>query len=91
MRTTRWIGTAIVVAIALTGAGTARPSEAVALRGVTVSGGTAEQRELARWAIGRFEATGLELPPIEIRFHSGGSGCRGHLGYSRGEIVDAVL
>lgn len=89
MRITRWIGTVLVVAaIALTGVGTSRPSEASAPRGVTVSGGSAEQRELARWTIGRFEAAGLELPPIEIRFHAGGGGCGGHLGYARGDVVE---
>jgi len=88
MRITRWIGTVSVAAIAFSGVGTSRPGEVSAPRGVTVSGGTVEQQELAHWAIGRFEAAGLELPPIEIRFHAGGGGCGGHLGYSRGEIVD---
>jgi hypothetical protein len=60
----------------------------VAIRqGVEVSGGTPEQLAMARWAVGRFEAAGLEPPAVEIAFHRGLSGCGGHLGFAReGEI-----
>ncbi len=88
MRIGRWVGAVAVAAIALSGAGGPRESEASAPHGVTVEGGTSEQRELARWAIGRFDDAGLELPSIEIRFHADGGGCGGHLGYSRGGVVD---
>jgi hypothetical protein len=57
---------------------------AVAIRSnVEVSGATPEQLELARWAVGRFEAAGLEPPAVEIAFHDDGSGCGGHLGFAR--------
>lgn len=88
MRITRWIETVLVAAIALSGSVTSRPSEASAPRGIMITGGTAEQRELASWAITRFEAAGLELPPVMIRFNAGGNGCDGHLGYSRDDVVD---
>jgi hypothetical protein len=60
----------------------ARP--AVAIRSnVAVSGATPEQLELVRWAVGRFQAAGLEPPAVEIAFHDDGSGCGGHLGFAR--------
>jgi hypothetical protein len=45
-----------------------------------ITGGTHAQRTMARWAIGRFEAAGLSLPSLEIRFHSTPIGCDGRLG-----------
>jgi hypothetical protein len=60
----------------------ARP--AVAIRSnVGVSGATPQQLELVRWAVGRFQAAGLEPPAVEIAFHDDGSGCGGHLGFAR--------
>lgn len=51
-----------------------------------VTGGTPAQQAMARWAVGRFEAGGLVLPSLEIRFHSSRDGCGGsRLGsYSNG-------
>lgn len=49
--------------------------------GLTVVGGTADQRALARWAVGRFEAAGFRLPSMQIVFPVGREGCRGRLGY----------
>ena len=57
---------------------------AVAIRSnVEVSRNTPEQLELARWAVGRFDAAGLAPPAVEIAFHDDGSGCGGHLGFAR--------
>ena len=47
--------------------------------------------ELAVWAVGRFEAAGLELPPTEVHFHDGIEGCRGFLGYAQGGRVDLCV
>lgn len=69
--------------IAAVSLGWARPSAAV-----RVVGGTPDQREMVRWAVGRFEAVGLTLPSLEIRFHEGRSACRGHLGYYLDGVVD---
>jgi hypothetical protein len=48
-----------------------------------VSGGTADQRQLLAWAVDRFEAAGLELPPLEFRFTDDRDACAQHLGYYR--------
>ena len=53
-----------------------------------VSGGTPEQIEMARWAVGRFEVAGLQPPAVEIEFHATPSGCAGHLGFARSGQVD---
>lgn len=50
--------------------------------GVAVSGGTPAQREMAQWAIGRFER-GIGVPSLEIRFHRDRAGCEGRLGLHR--------
>ena len=55
---------------------------------VEVSAATPDQLGLARWAVGRFEAAGLEPPLVEIAFHHDRSGCHGHLGFARGGRVD---
>ena len=47
--------------------------------------------ELAEWAVGRFEAAGLELPPTEVHFHDDTDGCRGFLGYAQGGRVDLCV
>ena len=41
---------------------------------------TNEQRELAEWALERFDEAGLELPPVRIHMHSDREGCDGRLG-----------
>jgi hypothetical protein len=48
-------------------------------------------RELAAWAVGRFEAAGLELPPTEVHFHGDTDGCRGFLGYAQGGRIDLCV
>lgn len=52
-----------------------------------VFGATPEQLQLVRWAIGRFEAAGLEAPRVEVHFGEVAS-CGGHLGYAKGGRVD---
>ena len=56
--------------------------------GVRVSAGSPEQRELAAWAVGRFEAVGLVLPEIEVRFHDHRSGCHDRSAYYEDGVVD---
>lgn len=55
---------------------------------VHVLGGTPIQREMVRWAVGRFDAAGLNLPQLEVRFHPDREGCRGRLGYYAEGVVD---
>ena len=50
-----------------------------------ITGGTPAQQAMARWAVSRFEAEGLKLPALEIRFHRSTNGCEGRMGgYSNG-------
>jgi hypothetical protein len=50
-----------------------------------IVGGDPSQQVMARWAVGRFEAGGLRLPSLEIRFHRSTDGCDGRMGgYSNG-------
>jgi len=67
-----------------------RPSsKPVAVRpSVNVLEADREQVRLVRWAAGRFEDAGLDLPDVEIHFHADASGCGGHLGYARDGRVD---
>jgi len=67
--------------------GQADPSVEVAPQ-VRIYGATAEQVDLGRWAVGRFESAGLEAPPVEIHFHGDAEGCGGHLGYAKAGKVD---
>jgi len=81
MQTRRWIGwLAVATMVALTVAMSRVDTQ------TRISGGTPAQQEMARWAIGRFEAAGLSLPSLEIRFHPTPNGCGGRLGrYSDGK------
>jgi hypothetical protein len=54
---------------------------------VAVVGGTEAQRAMARWAVGRFRETGLDLPPLEIRFHEDREPCGGRAGFYLGGVV----
>ena len=67
-----------------------RPSlESIEVRpSVTVYDADREQVRLARWAAGRFEDAGLDLPDVDIHFHADVSGCGGHLGYAKDGRVD---
>lgn len=81
----------MTVAAIATGAIVVRALEAVpaSVFGLaTVVGGTPQQVKMVRWAVGRFEAAGLTLPSLEIRFHGDFEGCGGNLGFYRGGGVD---
>jgi hypothetical protein len=56
--------------------------------GIAVEGGTRTHHEMARWAIGRFEAEGFTLPDMEVRFHLDRTGCRDRMGYYADDAVD---
>ena len=55
---------------------------------VTVYEADREQVRLVRWAAGRFEGAGLEVPRVEVHFHRDSAGCGGHLGFARSGRVD---
>ncbi len=46
----------------------------------TVFGGTAEQREIATWAVQRFEDAGLDVPALDIHLHQDLADCKGNRG-----------
>ena len=48
---------------------------------VALHDATPEFTERVEWALGRFEAAGLALPPLDITFHNTANGCHGHTGY----------
>jgi hypothetical protein len=80
MRTRRWIGWLAFTAMAAMTLAVNRIETRI-----EVTGGTPAQQAMARWAVGRFEAEGLELPALEIRFHPSPNGCEGRMGgYSNG-------
>lgn len=54
------------------------PTDFVA--GVQLAEGSEEAGQLVDWAAARFEAAGLELPPVEVRVHADKAPCDGHLG-----------
>lgn len=82
MRTTRWIAAAVIGAVAAIAVGVNRPAS-----GITIVGGTAEQQAMARWAVTRFAAADLDLPPLQIQFHTDSSRCEGRLGYYRHQVA----
>jgi len=86
MRTIGRLGASILGLAALKGAGA---DQGLSIqRGVVVFSEDPAQRELARWAVARFESAGLTAPVVEIRFHTNASGCGGHLGYARDGRVE---
>lgn len=46
----------------------------------TVSGGTAEQREIAAWALQRFEDADMDVPTLDIHLHQDLAECQGNRG-----------
>ena len=52
---------------------------------------TPELANRLEWALGRFAAAELPLPPLDITFHTGGDGCNGHTGYFRSVSGVAVI
>jgi hypothetical protein len=83
MRTTRWIGWLTVAAmVALTVAMSRVETETL------IIGGTPAQKVMARWAVERFTAGGMDLPSLEVRFHRTLTGCGGRMGsYRDGEAA----
>lgn len=47
-----------------------------------------ERRELIEWAVNRYRSAGLDVPAVDVHFHTDPAGCRGYLGYTRGERID---
>ena len=83
MQTRRWIGwLAVAAMVALTLAMNRVDTE------TRITGGTPAQRQMARWAVGRFTAGELDLPSLEVRFHEDRTGCDGRSGLYRSGTAD---
>lgn len=72
----------VTAAATLAGGGEhAEPGPAPTIVGaIRVHEADAEHERLVRWAYGRYEHAGLEVPSIDVTFHPDTSGCSGHLG-----------
>jgi hypothetical protein len=81
MQTRRWIGwLAVAAMVVLTLAMTRLETE------TRIIGGTPAQQVMARWAVGRFTESGMNLPSLEVRFHRASTSCGGRMGsYRDGE------
>jgi hypothetical protein len=76
MRTTGWSRTLAVGAVTALTLGTGHPDSST-----VIVGGSPAQRGMARWALARFAAEGLALPPLKIRFSASSSVCGEGLGF----------
>lgn len=79
--------------LVLLGSGAVRassPEDASALVGgrVRLEDPTLARTELVEWAVGRYQAAGLQLPSIDLRFHETDAGCNGNVGWTDGYDVE---
>jgi hypothetical protein len=84
----------VLAAAALAGGGVhpqSGPTPVIVADTVRVFGADAEHQRLVRWAFGRYEHAGLEVPPVDVHFHSDTSGCYGHLGSAFGRRLDICV
>jgi hypothetical protein len=84
----------VLAAAALAGGGAhvePGPIPVIVADTVRVFGADAEHQHLVRWAYGRYERAGLEVPPIDVHFHPDTSGCYGHLGSALGRRLDICV
>ena len=61
----------------------ARTAVAEPVEPTVIVDGEEWQRDLTMWAVERFEAAGLALPPMQVRFHPTTDGCGGWNGLAR--------
>ncbi|HEY7400410.1 MAG TPA: hypothetical protein VH989_05890 [Actinomycetota bacterium] len=66
------------------------PSDLIGGR-VRVEDPTPARAELVAWAVGRYDAAGLDLPTIDLRFHENAAGCHGNVGWTDGFRVDLCI
>jgi hypothetical protein len=89
MHTITRLGAAILaLAACAAGPAFAGPTGVEIAPEVRIYGGAAEQIDLGRWAVRRFEAAGLTAPAVEIHFHAGRSGCKGNIGWAEDGRID---
>ncbi len=84
----------VLAAAALAGGGAhvePEPTPVIVADTIRVFGADAEHQRLVRWAFGRYEHAGLEVPSIDLHFHPDTSGCYGHLGSALGRRLDICV
>ena len=84
----------VLAAAALAGGGAhvePEPTPVIVADTIRVFGADAEHQRLVRWAFGRYEHAGLEVPSIDVHFHPDTSGCYGHLGSALGRRLDICV
>lgn len=84
----------VLAAAALAGGGAhvePEPTPVIVADTIRVFGADAEHQRLVRWAFGRYEHAGLEVPPVDVHFHPDTSGCYGHLGSALGRRLDICV
>jgi hypothetical protein len=98
MDTTRKAIRTLQIAIALVATlslgGTLPRAAGIAIPGregiVLVTPGDAREA-LLDWAIKRYRAAGLLLPPVRVAFHADSTGCRGNVGYQVNGLIDLCV
>jgi hypothetical protein len=81
-----WIAPACMAALIFLAAPTGTRTTVAA--GIPVLGATPSQERIVTWAVGRYEAAGLELPAIAVGFHSGPEDCANNSGVTVGGRID---
>lgn len=77
-------GLALVLVLVLSPGGCTAPASRLDVEG------SVHEAELVAWAVGRFEAAGLDLPEVRISFHHDRSACGGGSGRVTASDVDQV-
>jgi hypothetical protein len=77
----------LVLAILASAGAHSRPMN----EGVRLVGGTSTEQGMVRWALERYQAAGLELPPVEVHFHPDPTGCGDNSGFYRGGRLDVCI
>ena len=72
--TLRLLAAMIVPALLVLGAARANNGTVVA-PGILVHDASPAQIDLVRWAVGRYEAAGMTLPPLQVYLHDSAAGC----------------
>ena len=80
MDTSRHLGTRRILAVAALLGAVALLARPIQAQGSTIHDGTARQRAVVGWALGRYREAGLDLPALDIYFHADPSGCGGNSG-----------
>lgn len=85
---------AIIAAIALSSAPTQAMQDITPVRvldGVRLHEPSPARTEMVEWALKRYRAAGIQVPPVDIYFHQDPAGCGGNLGFTKNGRVDLCV